>query len=170
MSAPLLFEWTGEAMVPLPRFRKAADEAFVVHERYRMTIEEERSMQSHRHQFAAIREGWLNLPDHIATQFPTAEALRKHALIMTGFRKERKFATASREEARKLAAFLRPTDADDNYTIISVRENVVIEWKAESQSRAAMGNERFKASKKAVLDFIEGLIGVSPDTLAREAA
>lgn len=166
MDAPIIFTWDGEAMVPLSRFAPRCDKTYVVGEQYRMSTVEERSLASHNHFFAAVHEYWLNLPDAIAIQFPTPDALRKHALIMTGFRRERKFATESALAARKLAAFL--TDAYDDYALISVNGAVVVEWKAMSQSYKAMPEKgQFKRSKDDVLGFCEALVGARiPETEA----
>lgn len=167
MSAPpILYRWDGEAMVPLARFHNTANANFVVGEHYRMEAIEERSRVSHNHFFACVHDAWLNLPDKIATDFPTEEALRKHALIMTGFREERKFVASSPIEARKIAAFIKPRD---EYAIISVNGNIVIEWTAKSQSIKAMGKAAFQDSKDKVLGFVADLIGVAPETLAANA-
>lgn len=166
MPALILYRWTGEVMEPLPRFHNTVNDEFTVGEVYRMEAVEERSMVSHRHFFACVHDAWLNLPDAIATEFPTAEHLRKHALIMTGFRDERKFAASSVKEARAIAAFIRPRD---DYAVISVNGNVVIEWTAKSQSVKAMGKASFQDSKDKVLSFLADLLGVDPVTLAANA-
>lgn len=162
-SAPVIFEWNGAAMEPLARFQKRCDIDFVVGEKYRMAIVEERSAASHSHFFAVINDKWMSLPDDLAVEFASPDILRKHALIMKGFRTERKFVASSQEEARKLAAWLRPRNPDDDYAIISVHGNAVLEWKAVSQSYKAMPEKgRFQASKQAVLDWIDDLLGVKP--------
>lgn len=161
MDTPIIYSWTGEAMQPLGRFAKKADGRFVVGELYRLTDVEERSIASHNQYFASIHDRWLSLPDDLAVQFPTDELLRKHALILTGYRRERKFVASSKEEARKLAAFLRPQSVDDDYAIISVHENVVVEWKALSQSYKGMPTKgQFQASKQAVIDYLDKLLGI----------
>lgn len=168
MSAPALtFTWDGESMIPLsPRL---ADKHYVVGQQYRLAEQEERSRASHNHYFAQIEETWRNLPDDLAVQFTTAENLRKHALIMTGWFHERRFAASSQEEARKIAAFLMQRYED--YALISVAGNVVIERIARSQSTRANGMRRaeFQKSKDDVLNWITGLIGVDRQTLAAEA-
>jgi hypothetical protein len=170
-AAPIIFNWNGEAMVPLSRFHNMANANFVVGENYRLAAVEERSVATHNHFFATIHDKWLSLPDAIAVQFATPEALRKHALIMTGFRKERKFVASSPVEARKLAAWLRPQTVDDDYAIISIAGNTVVEWKAASQSLKAMPEKgRFQASKQAVLEWIDDLLGVAPDSTTPEPA
>lgn len=156
---PIVWQWNGETMQPHPRFVSRANEQYVVGEHYRLSVVEERSLASHSQYFAAVHDHWLSLPDSMAMQFPTEETLRKHALIMTGFRRERKFVASSKEEARKLAAWLK--DDQDGYAIISVHENIVIEWKALSQSYKGMPTKgQFQASKKAVLEWLEDLLGI----------
>lgn len=165
---PLIWTWDGEALYPLPRFVKAADREFVIGEQYRLSPVEERSLASHNQYFARIHDLWMSLPDHLATDFPTDTVLRKHALCMTGFRHERKFVASSAEEARKLAAFIRPAFMDDDtYRIISVNKNVVVEWTPMSQSYRAMPEKgQFQRSKTAVLDWIENLLGMEKESAA----
>lgn len=164
MSAPILFRWSGTAMEPLPRFARRCDEQYIVGEVYRLDAVEERSLVSHGHYFASVHDRWMSLPDAIAVQFPTPDALRKHCLIMTGFRRERKFVASSEKEARKLAAFLRPQSAEDDYAIISLHGNVVVEWKALSQSYKAMPRKgEFQRSKQAVLDFLDDMLGIKTE-------
>lgn len=160
MTAPLVFRWDGEALIP--RNPKVCDERLVVGEVYRCDVIEERSLASHSHFFATLHDHWMSLPDNLAVQFPSVEILRKHALIMKGWRRERKFAMSSKEEARRLAAFLRPQSADDDYAIISVHGTAVVEWKALSQSYKAMPRKGdFQKSKQDVLDFVSDLLGLT---------
>lgn len=165
MNSPLLFQWTGDSMAPLGRHAARCDAEFTIGEIYRCEVIAERSMRSHRHFFATVHEAWLNLPDHLALQFANDSTLRKHALIMKGYRKERKLALSSPEEARKVAAFLKPRGGDE-YSIVSVNGSVVIEWTAMSQSKRDMGGPTFQKSKDDVLDFIADLIGVETSELA----
>jgi hypothetical protein len=65
-----------------------------------------------------------------------------------------------------LAAFVRPTD---DFAIVTATGATVTVWTAKSQSVKAMGGKDFQVSKQAVLDVIADLIGVSPETLSREA-
>ncbi|MEP0323257.1 hypothetical protein [Bauldia litoralis] len=161
-TSPILFQYEGDgAFTAMLRFRPRCDAEFVVHEVYRLDRIDERSEASHGHYFATLNDKWMSLPDKMAVSFPTVEALRKHALIMCGFRRERKFAMSSKIEARKLAAQLKPQFPEDDYTIISVHDTVVVEWKAISQSRQAMPEKgQFQRSKQAVLDWIDDLLGI----------
>src|SRR5262245_27323138 len=110
MTAPLIFHWDGESMVPDPRHQQACNKAFVVGERYPLVVHEQRSVASHRQYFASVNEAWANLPEDTAERFPTAEHLRKYALIKAGYRDERSVMCASKAEAQRVAAFIRPMD------------------------------------------------------------
>src|SRR5215211_8042396 len=81
---PIIYEWNGSAMVPLPPFARRCEREFDVGERYRLAIAEDRSEASHNHYFARLHELWMNLPELHALRFPTDEHLRKWALIQTG--------------------------------------------------------------------------------------
>lgn len=152
------FEWTGEAMQPLPNFAKRCDEKFVVGERYRLEVVEERSLRSHNHFFAAVHDAWLNLPHEYTSRFPTAEHLRKWALIKSGWRDERSIVVDSQKQAIELAAFMRPID---DYAVILARNGVVIHMTAKSQSMRAMGKADFQRSKDDVLRVCSELIGAT---------
>lgn len=72
-------------MEPAPGFKKRCDATFTIGARYVLAPREERSSASHRHEFAWLREAWMNLPEHLAEQFPTETHLRKRALIEAGY-------------------------------------------------------------------------------------
>lgn len=158
--------WDGEAFVPAKGFAKRCDAEFTIGLTYNMEVVEERSAASHRHYFAAINEMWQSLPETLAERFPTAEHLRKYALIRAGFASHQHFVASSKAEAVRLAAFVRPID---EYAVVSVREATVAVWTAESQSTKAMGKERFQASKTAVLDTIAGMLGIRSEDIPRAA-
>ena len=162
MTAILLFSWDGEAMTPLPRFRKASDQEFVVGEQYRLEVQEERSARSHSHFFACVGEVWKNLPEEM--DFPSPDHLRKFALIKRGFFDERSIVCASTEEAARVAAFVQPMD---DYAVVIARDATVKVFTAKSQSMRSMGKREFQKSKDAVLEYLSSLIGVEPDALAK---
>jgi hypothetical protein len=163
---PLLATWDGEAFSPLPRFAKICDRELVVGEQHRIVIEEERSHASHNHFFASVAEAWKNLPDDLAERFQTADHLRKFALIKSGYHDERSVVCASKAEAQRVAAFIRPID---DYAVVTVNEATVRFFTAKSQSMKAMGKTDFYASKQAVLDTVAAMIGVTADALAANA-
>lgn len=169
-AAPIILEYEGDGQFRAPKsFVPMCDKAFVVHERYRMAVQEERSAISHRHFFAVIREAWLNLPDDLALEYTSEDRLRKRALIATGYFTERRIVLSSAADARKMAAFLMQR-ADDG-TVFAVAGNVVIERTARSQSTGPNGMRKaeFQKSKTDVLEWIAALINVELATLAANA-
>lgn len=164
---PVVFVWSGNYMVPLPRFKQQCDEQFVVHEEYPLTILEARSRASHNHYFATIEAAFDNLPEKIAAQYPNSEALRAKSLIECGYCDEKNFVCDSPGHARYLAMNLRTRSP---YAVIRVSGNVVKVYDAHSQSAAAMQGPIFEKSKADVLDYLSGLIGVSVTDLKKAGA
>lgn len=165
---PLPFTWDGEAMQVRPGFQRQADGQFVIGETYRLEVVEARSEVSHRHEFAWLREAWSSLPFDLAMLHPTPEHLRKWALIQAGFCTVTDYACMFKTEAKRLAETLR--QQTDEYAVVIVSDTVVRVVKPESQSMKAMGNERFKASKAAILEVVSALIEVPAETLAEQRA
>ncbi len=166
MNIPLIYEWSGEAMVPLPRFRKEADKVFVVHERYHLEEIKPRDMIKHKRQFAFVNDAWENLDEKYADEpwAQSAEHLRKFALIKTGYCNTDTLVASSKAEALRLAAFIRPMDT---YAIITTQGSTVYRFTAMSQSVRAMGAELFYESRKKVMEFVAGLIGADAKTLEK---
>lgn len=169
MIAPVTFDWDGEAMNPQARFAKLCDRQFVVGESYRLVVQEERSRETHNHYFASLHDAWLNLPDHIAMDYPTEEHLRKKLLIRAGYANERAISCSSTIEARKIAGWMAGM-SEHEYSVIIVRGNTIKLFTPQSQSAKAMGKAVFQQSKQKVLDLAAALIGVAPDTLASQSA
>ena len=162
MPAPLMYRWQGDSFTPIPRHAKECDARYVVGHVYALDEIHERSAKSHAQYFAAIAEGWKNLSDDAAQQFPTPEHLRKFCLIRTGFRDERSIQSASRAEALRLAAFIRPMD---EFAIVTVTGATVTVFTAKSQNYRAMGKDEFQRSKQSVLDYIAELLGTTAKEL-----
>ena len=167
MNAPLPFRWTGEVMEPLRSFAKRCDAEFTVGEVYNLEAIEQRSAKSQAHYFASVNEAWQNLPENLVEQFPTSEHLRKWCLIRAGYAEHRNIVAASKAEAQRIAAFVKPMDS---YAVVTVRDSVVTVHTAESQSMKAMGKQRFQESKDAVLSLLAAMIGTDPVELGRAAA
>lgn len=169
--APILTTWDGEAFYPLgPAWARRADKHYVVGERYTIAPVEERSLKSHSHYFAAVNDAWRNLQEEHADRWPTAEHLRKWALIKSGYRDERTHVCDSKAEALRLAAFMKPMD---DYAVVVARDNIVVHWTAKSQSMRAMGKKEFQESKDAVLGVLAELLGTTAGELkqnSRDAA
>jgi len=138
-----------------------------------VTIERGRSEASHRHQFAWVHDAWLNLPEGLRDMpwAETAETLRKQALIATGFHTVQVIDCGANATARRVRDALLPACiAAHGYAVAQVRGTVVTVWTPESQSYRAMGGERFKESKAAIMDWIAEKLGVTGDDLRRVAA
>lgn len=133
-----------------------------------VTVERARSMNSHRHQFAWVKDAWASLPEAVqdAPWAETPETLRKHALIATGYHQTYTLDCGSGAAAARVKAALTAAEAGKHgYAIGRVRGPVVTIWTPESQSVRAMGSMRFQESKTAILDWIAAQIGVSAKEL-----
>lgn len=169
MSAPvnLRYEGDGEFRVMSNYWALRADKEFVVGEVYKMAEQKDRSTNSHNHFFATVADAWRTLPDNHLETYPTADHLRKKALVWKGWRDERTVVCASKAEAERVAAFVKPMD---DFAVVTVRDAVVRVWTAKSQSVKAMGAKEFQQSKQDVLDFLDDLLGVDRGETGRSAA
>jgi hypothetical protein len=166
--APLLMQWTGDGLAPAtPWWAKRVDEHLVVGERYFVEVRHERSEATHRHEFAWLREAWLNLPERLADLYPTPEHLRKRALIDAGFYNEMAVDCGSNAAALRAAAAFR---AIDDFAVAIVRGPIVLVRRAKSQSHRAMDRQEFQASKTALMETVAAMIGTSIDVLRRSTA
>jgi len=164
-SVPLELVWDGNVLRPTtPFWARKAQKELVAGEVYHMEDRPERSSNSHRSYFARINEIWSSLPDHLADRFTSPDALRRYALIATGWHDSQSMPCPSQEAAQKFAAFIRPIDA---FALVTVTDCVVNVYRAKSQSMKAMGKVDFQASKTAVLDFLSDLIGTTAQELEK---
>lgn len=166
MTYAIAYRWTGEAMKPVPYFADEAKRAFKIGEMYRLSEINERSTNTHNHYFACLTEAWRNLPEEIADRFPKVDHLRAYALIRTGYCNSASLVAGSPEEAKQIAAFMRPLD---EFSVIDVKDCVVTRYTAKSQSYQAMDKQEFKASKDHVLEFVATLANTTPAELAINA-
>ena len=163
---PMPFTWDGEHFVPPARLAKLCDKHFVVGQAYMLVEHQERSQRSHAHYFACVNEVWKNLPEDAIERYPTADHLRRWALVRAGYADHRELVADSSEAAARIAAFVKPMDS---YAVVTVRGCVVTIWTAKSQSQRAMDKKTFQESKDRVLDILAGLIGVTRDDLQQNA-
>jgi hypothetical protein len=150
----------------IPRHPRRADQLFVVGEVYPLIVHEDRSSATHNHEFAWLREAWLNLPESLADLYPTPEHLRKRALIEAGYYDETIVDAGNNAAALRVAAVLR---AREEFSLVIVRGPAVVIRTAKSQSRRAMNKKEFQESKTAIMEVISTIVGVSPVALTREA-
>ncbi len=130
-----------------------------------LTFDEERSAISHAHYFAVLGNAWANLPEDLAADFPTAEHLRKWALIKAGYiAGTHTTVCRSGAEARRWAMFSKQVD---KYAIAVVQDRIVTVHQAASQSLEAMGKVKFQKSKDAVFNVVSQLLGVDVTELKR---
>jgi hypothetical protein len=155
--APIPCLWTGDTFVPLKAFERNARAAYGAGEVVTLVPHEARSQASHGHYFARLQDIWQSLPEDQTARFINEECFRKHGLIATGYRDERSIVCASKAEAQRVAAFVKPMD---EYAIVTVREAVVTVYTAKSQSMRAMGRETFQKSKDDVLAWAEAFIEI----------
>jgi hypothetical protein len=158
--------WINGTFKPLGRVDLPCDEGEAVY----LTVERERSGPSHRHEFAWLRDAWESLPESLAGEPYAAspEHLRKYALIQRGYCTVREIVVADTDDAARVRAFMRPLV--DDYAVIAAAGPVVRVYTAESQSRKAMGRDRFHASKTAIMDWVAELLGVTAADLSAPAA
>lgn len=165
MIHPLIFDWDGEAMIP--RHPRRADQLFVVGQSYSLIEHEERSTPSHNHEFAWLKEAWMNLPENLADLYPTQEHLRKRALIEAGFYDETIIDAGTNAAALRVASAIR---AREEFSLVIVRGPAVVIRTAKSQSRRAMNKQEFQASKTAIMEVVAAMIGTTPAALSQERA
>lgn len=162
---PQGFTWDGEAMIP--RSPKLADKAYTVGESYLLVTHEDRSTATHNHEFAWLKDAWLNLPESLADQYPTPEHLRKRALIDADFYDETIVDAGTNAAALRVASAFR---SREEFSLVIVRGPAVVIRTAKSQSRRSMNKKDFQASKTAILEVVSNMIGVKPEQLTGQAA
>lgn len=165
--APITMSWDGEALRPVSSFwAKRADKEFVIGERYNIVDEPERSQRSHSHYFAALNNAYQSLIPELAERFPSVEHFRKYLLIQAGYCNTNVLPCSSEEEARKVAAFIKPMD---EFALVTSDKNIVYVFTAKSQSRRAMNGQEFQDSKSKVLELAAEMIGTDAATLQDNA-
>lgn len=164
MTSPIFATWEGDCFHPLKRHHNILAATLVIGQTYRLDIDNERSMASHRHEFASLKEAWLMLPENIAQEYASPEHFRKKLLIAEGFYHQRDIVCATNAEAIR---WMRELRLRDDYAVYSVNGAVIVERVAKSQSVKAMGKADFQRSKQAILDRAWGLCGISPELARR---
>lgn len=165
---PYMWSQKAKAFFPLGRVQNLASASYGDGEVVMLAPVEERSDVSHKHEFAWLKEAWLNLPQALAEQYPNPAMLRKRGLIATGHCTVQDYVCTSHAEAARWATYLRREV--DEYALVVVSAGVVRVFKAKSQARGAMKREEFQQSKQDLMDWVAGLLGVDADSLSRARA
>lgn len=169
---PCVYHEADRSFRVLPRAHNLASAHYGDGEVVMLAPVEERSHATHAHEFAWLRDAWLNLPDHLADQFPTAKHLRKRGLIDAGFYDEQIIDAGTNAAALRVAQGIRSRPGEA-FSLVIVRGPAVVIRTAKSQSRRAMDKHEFQASKTALLETVSAMIGVTPEALkahGRDAA
>ena len=158
------------AMVPLLRYHNVAARQFVEGAEYILAEVEERSRASHNQYFAALHQGFENLPERIQAHFPTVEHLRAWLLIDTGCCEKKEFRLANEMEKKRLGTFIRTQSRYARITPTQIDGfPVLIVETPLSQSMREMGKQEFEDSKRKVLSRLEDLLDVPRGTLKKNA-
>lgn len=164
---PVAYRWINGHMVPLNSFfATRAAKQYQPGATYVLVPNEARSPESHSHFFAALHDGWLNLAEEYAEEFPTSAHLRAWALTKAGYADKNVIVCATSEDAIRTAAI---ASTRDKIRIIEVSGRTVTVWIPHSQSRAAMGKERFQDSKSKVLDIVAAMARTTRQDLEANA-
>lgn len=164
---PIICVYEGDGFKPINNaMQLRCDKFYVIGERYALVQFEARSMDSHRHLFAVINEGWKNLPERYALDFPKPEHLRKYLLIKAGFFNAVSSPWPSEKIARRVAAEIRATD---EFSIVTVNECIVTRYDAKSMSTRNMDKKAFQEAKTKILEILDGMLGTKPGEIEANA-
>lgn len=152
---PMIYEGGGRFLASSSYHAKRCDQLFGEGQEILFTETEERSLKSHRHYFARLKELWKALPESMELDFPTVEDLRKWALIRAGYCTTRKIVCQDNKMAIETAAFI---ESLGTYVLVEVVMRVVTIWVPQSQSYRAMTKDTFQRSKDDVLEVVERLV------------
>lgn len=121
----------------------------------------QRTTASHNHQFAAIKDCFDSLPVRHANApyAASAEAFRKHGLIVTGHCDVETLDMGDHDAALNAAPFISKTAKKAHgYAITVVRGSLIVCSTPHSQSYKAMGKDRFNRSKADVLEWASAIL------------
>lgn len=131
-----------------------------------LSIKKPRSSKEHRHYFACIKIAWDNLSDKQREKFPTPEHLRHRALIAEDYFEVKTIVINNLHEIIKLTELVMAYD--DYALVVHDGSGTVDIFTAQSQSMKAMGAEKFRKSKQAVLEYCANLIGIGVEELTSQ--
>lgn len=166
---PVLFQWdeTDEVLRPADRHRKLCLRQFTDGGIYFLGPHGGANSPSDKAYFAQINSVWKTLPEDMAERFPTAEHLRKYALIKCGYHRHEMRTFDSAEDAQKAALMIRPFE---RFAVIRAEGCDVHVFTAMSQRRGSgMSDEDRKESQEKVLNWLAESIGVTRSDLRKHS-
>jgi hypothetical protein len=162
MSWAIKLLWTGEVLKPAHPMREELKVGSV----HRFVLDDERSIASHNHYFAALQIAYNNLPENTQARFQCFEHFRAWCLMKCGYAKQDLYPMDTEKDAKVLATAI---GGRHPFAIITISGTTVQVLTPMSQSKSAMGHDLFQASKVAVLDLAASMIGISTDELKANA-
>lgn len=168
--APVEMVWQGGVLRPVsPYWLRRAQKEFGEGEVVRIVRHHERSMGAHNAYFAQIENAWKSLPPMMEERFPSADHLRRYALVKAGYCHSDSIVCPSHADALRVSAFVRGAD---EFAVVTVNKNVVTRYTPKSQSYRNMDKKTFMESKEKTLEVIADLLGVTAGELdaAKEVA
>src|SRR5215510_5172679 len=113
MSKPFYAVFDGGCFMPMKHALAMTGETWVQGVVYRLVrYERDRSSETHNHYFACIAEAFDNLPERYKHEWwaHNEDALRKHALIETGWCEKSSFTFSTVEQVAKAVLAFRERD------------------------------------------------------------
>ena len=107
--------------------------------------------------FAQIRDVHSNLRDEHRQRWPSAEIMRKHALINVGYCDSMQVAAGSKAAAPRIADAFKHMD---RYCLVDVRDSVLTVFTARSMSRNSLRKPQFHEVAEAALHWIFQQTGI----------
>lgn len=165
----IIYECAGGVMRPLAYLKDLFERTFVPGKRYKLTEFTPRSRETHNHFFAAIKGYWENWPEKYERDLPSADILRKHALIRTGHYVQAVMAHQSIEAATAYVRdFVRYVDYAEGSITTTALGTATVMRIAKTQRKDVMDDAEFQQSKQDVLEFCESVTGIAPEQMKRE--
>ncbi|WP_316205777.1 hypothetical protein [Bradyrhizobium sp. SZCCHNS1012] len=166
----VIYEWTGEVMRPLAYHKELAAREFEPGKRYKLIEFNERSEVTHDHFFATVTAYWQHWPENYERELPSADHLRKHALIRTGHYIQTVMAHPSVQAATfYVSQFKQYVDYAEGSIVAGANGVATVMRIAKTQKKNVMEAEEFQKSKQDVLEFCASVTGVAPEDMKREA-
>lgn len=165
----IIYECTADGMRPLAFHRELFAREFEIGKRYSLIEFDERSPENHNHLFMLITGYWHNWPENYPRELPSAETLRKHALIQTGHYIHAEMAHASLEAATAYVRdFLLHVDYAEGSIVSTPNGTATVMRIAKTLKKKVMEAAEFNKAKADVLDFCQSVTGIAPEQMERE--